>query len=166
MLNRRPANSWLWIYDLWCSTKNHRDDALYPSDATIWIYAELSSVRFSNINLRAISQKIVKSSITKFSLTITFLKWIKMTWNVDTQNCCCCRGACQISERLEKSKPESRGFDASRDLVVGHPSALWIEAHDLNLRIVRSSIHLPISITWNGFTIFSPHVLNAEATCN
>ena len=29
-----------------------------------------------------------------------------------------CRGTCQISERLEKSKPESRGFEASRDLAV------------------------------------------------
>ena len=32
-------------------------------------------------------------------------------------------GACQISERLEKSKPESRGFETFRDLVVRRPSA-------------------------------------------
>ena len=29
----------------------------------------------------------------------------------------------QISERLEKSKAESRGFEASRDLAVGRPSS-------------------------------------------
>ena len=29
-----------------------------------------------------------------------------------------CRGTCQISERLEKFKPESRGFETSRDLAV------------------------------------------------
>ena len=31
---------------------------------------------------------------------------------------CCCRGACQILYRLEKSKSESRGFETSRVLVV------------------------------------------------
>ena len=31
--------------------------------------------------------------------------------------------ACQISERLEKSKPESRGFETLRDLAVQRPSA-------------------------------------------
>ena len=35
----------------------------------------------------------------------------------------CCRGACQISERLEKAKPESRGFKTSRDLAERRPSA-------------------------------------------
>ena len=29
-----------------------------------------------------------------------------------------CRGTCQISERLEKFKSESRGFETSRDLAV------------------------------------------------
>ena len=33
------------------------------------------------------------------------------------------RDACQISERLEKSKPESLGFDASRDFAIRRPSA-------------------------------------------
>ena len=36
--------------------------------------------------------------------------------------------ACQISERLEKSKPESRGFESSRDLTVRCPSAHLKEA--------------------------------------
>ena len=36
----------------------------------------------------------------------------------------CCRGACQISERLAKSKPESRAIETSRDLAVRRPSAL------------------------------------------
>ena len=35
----------------------------------------------------------------------------------------CCRGAYQISERLEKSRPESRGFEISRNLAVRRPSA-------------------------------------------
>ena len=30
----------------------------------------------------------------------------------------CCRGAFQISEPLEKSKPTSRGFETSRDLAI------------------------------------------------
>ena len=34
----------------------------------------------------------------------------------------CCRGACQISE-LEKSKPESRGFESSRDRMIRRASA-------------------------------------------
>ena len=40
----------------------------------------------------------------------------------------CCRGVCQISERLETSKPESRGFEISRDLTVRRPPAYWIKA--------------------------------------
>ena len=31
-----------------------------------------------------------------------------------------CRGTCQISERLEKSKTEARGFESSLDLMVRH----------------------------------------------
>ena len=31
--------------------------------------------------------------------------------------------SCQISEQLEKSKPESRGFETSRDLAIRRPSA-------------------------------------------
>ena len=37
-------------------------------------------------------------------------------WQAPRQQCC--RGTCQISERLEKFKPESRGFETSRDLAV------------------------------------------------
>ena len=39
-----------------------------------------------------------------------------------------CRDAFQIWERLEKSEPESRGFEASWDLAVRRPSYQWIEA--------------------------------------
>ena len=35
----------------------------------------------------------------------------------------CCRGACQILQRLEKSKSESRGFKTSRDLTSRRPPA-------------------------------------------
>ena len=34
-----------------------------------------------------------------------------------------CRDACQILDRLEKSKPETRGFETSQDLAVRRPSA-------------------------------------------
>ena len=40
----------------------------------------------------------------------------------------CCWGAWQASERLKKFKPESRGFETSRDLVLRRPLAQWIEA--------------------------------------
>ena len=36
-------------------------------------------------------------------------------WNLSGISQPCCRGACQVSERLEKSKPESRGFEGSYD---------------------------------------------------
>ena len=43
-----------------------------------------------------------------------------------------CRGTCQISERLEKFKPEFRGFTTSRDLAVRRLTAKWIEAQQSN----------------------------------
>ena len=43
-------------------------------------------------------------------------------WQESPQRCY--RSACQISERLEKSKPESRGFETSRYLRIRRPSAL------------------------------------------
>ena len=39
-------------------------------------------------------------------------------WRTSWRHCCRC--ACQISERLEKSKHESRGFETSWDLAVWH----------------------------------------------
>ena len=46
------------------------------------------------------------------------LQWLYRfeIWQVSRQQCC--RGACQFSEWLKTSKPESRGFDTSRDLAV------------------------------------------------
>ena len=38
------------------------------------------------------------------------------------------QGICQISERLEKSKSEFRGFETARDLVARRPSFKWTEA--------------------------------------
>ena len=52
----------------------------------------------------------------------------------------CCRGACQISERLEKSKPESRDFETSRDLAVRRLTAQWIEARYYFLRFPQSAL--------------------------
>ena len=52
-----------------------------------------------------------------------------------------CRGASQISEWLEKSKPEPRGSDTSRDLAVRRPSAQWIEAQlEASLRILPAEL--------------------------
>ena len=47
-------------------------------------------------------------------------------WQASRQRCC--QDACQISELLEKSKPESLGFETSRDLAVRCPSVWWIKA--------------------------------------
>ena len=44
-------------------------------------------------------------------------------WRASRQRCC--RGACQISERLEKFKSESRGFKTSRDLAVSEQKP-WV----------------------------------------
>ena len=40
----------------------------------------------------------------------------------------CCRCACQITERVEESKHESRGFETSQDLVIRRPSVKLIES--------------------------------------
>ena len=40
----------------------------------------------------------------------------------------CCRDACQISERLEKSRYESHSFETLRDLAVRRSSVQWVEA--------------------------------------
>ena len=50
-------------------------------------------------------------------------------WQVSRQHCW--RGACQISEPLAKSKPESRGFETLRDLTVRRLTVQWIEALNL-----------------------------------
>ena len=66
----------------------------------------------------------------------------KISWSLETARLQCysdrialgfdrqrwCQGTCQISERLEKFKDESRGLETSRDLAVRRPSAQWIEA--------------------------------------
>ena len=39
-------------------------------------------------------------------------------WNLTGISQRCCLGSCQISERLEQAKSESRGFETSRDLAV------------------------------------------------
>ena len=62
----------------------------------------------------------------------------------------------QISVRLQKSKPETRGFESSRHLVVWSLTAYLIEA--LNLEY-RSSIYLPSNIyvslvVYIGFMLF------------
>ena len=51
------------------------------------------------------------------------------------------RGARQISKHLEKSKPESHGFETSRDLAVRRPSAWWIEAQ---------TSKLGLELNWHG----------------
>ena len=51
------------------------------------------------------------------------LQWSHRSENWQASRQRCCRVACQISERLEKSKPESRGFETSRDLAYSKTSA-------------------------------------------
>ena len=65
------------------------------------------------------------------------------------------QGACQISEWLEKSKPESCGFDTSQDLVVRRLTTLWSEA--LWLLRMTHVLHLLllcyiITMYWHGKT--------------
>ena len=54
-------------------------------------------------------------------------------WPASRQRCCW--GACQMLERLKNIKPQSRGFETSRDLAVRRPSAWWIEA--------------PVTVNWS-----------------
>ena len=44
-------------------------------------------------------------------------------WQAHRQHCC--RGACQISERCDKSHYQSRGFETSRDLAIRRLSGYW-----------------------------------------
>ena len=41
-------------------------------------------------------------------------------WQASRQRCC--RGACQILERMQKPKRKARGFEASRDLALSSPT--------------------------------------------
>ena len=60
-------------------------------------------------------------------------------------------GVCHISERLEKSKSESRSFDSSWDLAVRRPPAYWIKAqgvvsltfHELS-KIISRKYTMPV----------------------
>ena len=62
----------------------------------------------------------------------------------------CCRGVCYISERLERSKPESHGFEAARDLAVGRPSAYGMETQ--GPRNTSSKC-----ISWHKYIVVLPH---------
>ena len=61
----------------------------------------------SHWNLTGISAALLPRCLSNFRAEI---------WLASRQRCC--RGACQISEQLKKSKPESRDFETSRDLAV------------------------------------------------
>ena len=56
------------------------------------------------------------------------LKWSyrSVIWHTSRQRCC--RGECQMSERFEKSKLASCGFESSRDVAIRRLFASWIEA--------------------------------------
>ena len=56
--------------------------------------------------------------VARLEVIMIVLLWI---WQASRQRCCRC--GCQISERLAKIKPQSRGFKTSRDLAVRRPSA-------------------------------------------
>ena len=67
-------------------------------------------------------------------------------WLVPRQPCCW--GARKILERLEKSKPESRGFESSRDLAVRRPTALGkkalVSSHPSQITATNVKIGYPI----------------------
>ena len=77
-------------------------------------------------------------------------------------------------KRLEKSKPESRGFETSPDLVMGRPAALWTEA----LGPVALPFSLPaIQIRWKLGLAITPslairsqqifaHATTAQLSCH
>ena len=66
-------------------------------------------------NLRKYLFLDVHFSTTGKNIKLTFITQRQVSQQLN------CRGACQISERLEKYKPESRGLETSRDLAVRRP---------------------------------------------
>ena len=74
---------------------------------------------------QALRQQRALQGFTTQGLTTKFRKVSKSRDRVLNWSYCsrCCRGACQISERIQKLKPETRGFDTSRDLAVRRPPA-------------------------------------------
>ena len=56
-------------------------------------------------------------------------------WQASRQRCRRC--ACQISERLFKSKPKSHGFETSRDLALIRLTAWWIQRPRLTLYLCQ-----------------------------
>ena len=73
--------------------------------------------------LSSVAQKINKDTILLLNKIVLFWSHTGQLLRVYR-----CRGACRISERLKKSKLESRGFEASRDLLLRRLTAEWIEA--------------------------------------
>ena len=93
---------------------------LPPSNATMCDWSSSSYISRALVH-RLICPKLGLYSLSgktsyrqiSWSLEATSLDvaMVVSLWN-------CCRGTCQISEQLEKFKPESRGFETSRDLAV------------------------------------------------
>ena len=69
-------------------------------------------------------------------------------WQASRQRCCW--GACQISERMKKFKPESRGFESSRELAVRRqlnekkPSSAWGIDEKLVIIVLVSKVHISV----------------------
>ena len=76
--------------------------------------------------VRRLTAKI--RTVSKPREWVLWLLYRSKIWQASRQRCCW--GACQISERFGKFKPDSRGLETSWYLVVRHPSALWIEFQD------------------------------------
>ena len=80
----------------------------------------------------------------------------------------CCRGASHFLERLEKFKPESRGFDTSWDLEVRRLSAYWIEAcgntseSSQQQKMVPNKTTHPVKNVWPFFSNMKIDVLNSR----
>ena len=73
-----------------------------------------------SLNGRTTYHKISWRSLEDTKLDV---KMIVSFWNLTASRQHCCRGACQISERSERFKPEYCGSETSRNIAVRRPSA-------------------------------------------
>ena len=87
---------------------------------------------------------VLSQDLVKFRSRVIMLEWSYRSeiWQASRQ--CCCPGANYFLGRLEKTKPESGGFETlrdlavnSRDLAVRRSSAYWIEALTQHSRLTH-----------------------------
>ena len=130
-------NSFVFFSECHCCSHSKLDKAIYGCQtfksyaetwlnerAPRWYSPAMAIVAFIH---RADGRLTVRSrEVSKPQDWMLLWSYHSEMWQAARQPCC--RGVCQISERLETSKPESRGFEISRDLTVRRPPAYWIKA--------------------------------------